>query len=560
MRRFVRIAAAAAVLGVLPGVFAATGGPAPGAMATTANDYVRGDLRLLTDNGDRFSWGDDDNIYFDREGADGYVDIWKVPSGGGTETCITCNDTPVNRQHGLGRLRPDGSHRWLVYQRELDDHGYGPPGLTVPGVGLYNELWAKDLTTGTNYPLHNVADGIPAGETPGGTLLPHFNSDGSKLLWSDRVGPGGVGGGTDFDNMRLGVADFVVTAGVPSLQNKSWYQPTNNGRTLQWRESSGWANDGSSIHFACADQPGMYNSDMDMCQMSFANPSAVTRLTQSSGTGGEPREWDEHMQISPVGDARVWMTSRDVAPGYVNPTSITMVADNLKTDLWIANLDGTSARRLTTFNDPKSSDWLGSQAIVSDMHWNQAGTQLALHVQTETDPNITDRTFIMDLVHGHETGWRNATANAVMAGNGFEQTPTNAYADGGGTANNINGVNDAHRYNNYGFGIPAGSAVKRVQVRLDWRSDSTAWSPKFDVDLSWNGGVSWTSAKATAVGTTTDATYSVATPFAGHAFAQPDFTDANFRVRVTSRCSIPGLCGGRDWFLDWAAVNVTYSP
>ncbi len=86
------------------------------------------------------------------------------------------------------------------------------------------------------------------------------------------------------------------------------------------------------------------------------------------------------------------------------------------------------------------------------------------------------------------------------------------------------------------------------------------WSPTIDVELSWDGGVSWTTAKAAAVGGTNEATYSVATPFAGRVFAQPDFSDANFRVRVTRRCSGPGLCAGRDWFLDWATVNVSYAP
>lgn len=57
-----------------------------------------------------------------------------------------------------------------------------------------------------------------------------------------------------------------------------------------------------------------------------------------------------------------------------------------------------------------------------------------------------------------------------------------------------------------GFNIPAGAAIKGIDFRLDAKVDSTSGSPKLCVQLSWNGGASWTSAKSTATLATTEST------------------------------------------------------
>lgn len=59
-------------------------------------------------------------------------------------------------------------------------------------------------------------------------------------------------------------------------------------------------------------------------------------------------------------------------------------------------------------------------------------------------------------------------------GNGFEGTLTSAFADGSGVATNNNGAGDCHRYSNYNLTIPTSCNVKGIEVRLDWRLDSTS--------------------------------------------------------------------------------------
>jgi hypothetical protein len=120
--------------------------------------------------------------------------------------------------------------------------------------------------------------------------------------------------------------------------------------------------------------------------------------------------------------------------------------------------------------------------------------------------NSTDgtRDFYLDWVpvrvyySGGDTGWVSPTANAADTGgdnNGFEVSPTNAYADDSNYARNMDGAGDRHRYYNYNLNIPAGATIIGIQVRLDWWLDSTSGTNSMSVELSWDGGTSWTAAK-----------------------------------------------------------------
>ncbi|MFN8427553.1 MAG: hypothetical protein U0X87_15005 [Anaerolineales bacterium] len=95
-------------------------------------------------------------------------------------------------------------------------------------------------------------------------------------------------------------------------------------------------------------------------------------------------------------------------------------------------------------------------------------------------------------------------------------------------------------------------------MRLDARVDSTSGSPKLCVQLSWNGGSSWTTAKQTSTLTTSEATYTLgsAADTWGRAWSLSDFSNGNFRVRVIDVASSTS----RDFSLDYISVNITYQP
>ncbi|HET9915086.1 MAG TPA: PKD domain-containing protein [Anaerolineales bacterium] len=172
------------------------------------------------------------------------------------------------------------------------------------------------------------------------------------------------------------------------------------------------------------------------------------------------------------------------------------------------------------------------------------------------------------------TGFLSPSTNAAQTSsagdnNGFQTSSANAYANDSSVATDTNsGTNtntsctnngkDKHRYYNYNFNIPATAVIKGIQVRLDARADATSGSPKTCVQLSWDGGTTWTTAKSTTTLSTTETTYTLGniSDTWGRTWTSGNFSNANFRIRVIDMASNTS----RDFFLDYIAVNVTYQP
>jgi len=171
-----------------------------------------------------------------------------------------------------------------------------------------------------------------------------------------------------------------------------------------------------------------------------------------------------------------------------------------------------------------------------------------------------------------DTGYRSPTAQAPGPGgdgNGFESSPSNAFADDSvfaadmlsGTSGSVDcasSVRDRQDYFNYGVSIPSGSTITGVEVRLDAKVDSVGnETPGLCVQLSSDGGATWTMAKTTPTLSTSEATYLLggATDTWGRSWVDTNFADTNFRVRLTTIA----YSNQRSFSLDWAAVKVSYS-
>ena len=178
-------------------------------------------------------------------------------------------------------------------------------------------------------------------------------------------------------------------------------------------------------------------------------------------------------------------------------------------------------------------------------------------------------TLIVGTVQQANTGWLSPSANVAQTGgdkNGYEGSPTNAYASDGllavdsnsGSNTNTACTNtgkDKHDFYNYNVAIP-GTTIDGVEVRLDAKADATTGSPKLCVQLSWDGGVTWTTTKNTTTLATSLATYVLggSADKWGRTWAPNDLTNANLRVRVID---VAGNAS-RSFSLDWVTVRVTY--
>ena len=176
--------------------------------------------------------------------------------------------------------------------------------------------------------------------------------------------------------------------------------------------------------------------------------------------------------------------------------------------------------------------------------------------------SVTGNIFTSAACFGSDdTGLLDASSDAADSGgdgDGFETSATSAYSDGGGNASNTDGAADRHRYYDYGISYPAGCSFAGLDVQLDWLLDSTDGISSMDVELSWDGGTSWTSAKNDATESTTEHTTVLgnSTDNWGHAWTASELSNANFRLRVTSNSDD----STRDFFLDWVSVRVYYEP
>ncbi len=173
----------------------------------------------------------------------------------------------------------------------------------------------------------------------------------------------------------------------------------------------------------------------------------------------------------------------------------------------------------------------------------------------------------------NSTGWLSPTGQSKVTskagdGNGYEVTPTNAYADDAlfavdmdsGSTDVLSCLDigkDKHKFNNYNISIPGGSVAKGIQVRLDAHADSIIGTPKLCVSLSWDGGTTWSEWKTTPTITDVEQTYILGgvSDTWSHVWTTTELENTNFQVRIADIASD----NSRDFSLDWIAVNVVYS-
>jgi hypothetical protein len=170
------------------------------------------------------------------------------------------------------------------------------------------------------------------------------------------------------------------------------------------------------------------------------------------------------------------------------------------------------------------------------------------------------------------TGFVAPTANApVTSGagdnNGFEVNAAAASTVDGVFATDANSGTttstsctdagkDKHDFFTYNLTLPSSAAIKGIEVRLDARVSGVANAPKMCVQLSWNGGATWTTPKSTATLTTTTAAYVLggSADNWGRTWLSADLSNTSFRLRIINVAASVQ----RTFSLDGVAVRVTY--
>ncbi len=319
-------------------------------------------IRPLQPSGARPHWSPDGELLcFDRKNADGYYDVYLCNLSGAIVRSVTDGRPGIGRKNnGNAVFEPSG--RYVIFISENEEHLFDDiPEVGDPGVGLYSDLWAADLETGTfnrltSYPIkQTLTDQLPSMAA----VNPGFSRDGARLIWTERYDEGGH---FNWGRWRIKIAEFIVADGVPRLADERvFFTPaTGNYVTLV-----GEAEDGTFLLAGNLD--GQHEYGMDIYRWSSSSGSLMN-LTAT------PAFWEEDVSTSPSG-AIVYMSNMDSRVALDFRRNWT--GQPVEREYYMMNMDGGAKERLTFFNEPGAPEHARNRTLVAASDFSPNGQYLA---------------------------------------------------------------------------------------------------------------------------------------------------------------------------------------
>ncbi|MEJ0001766.1 MAG: MBG domain-containing protein [bacterium] len=171
-------------------------------------------------------------------------------------------------------------------------------------------------------------------------------------------------------------------------------------------------------------------------------------------------------------------------------------------------------------------------------------------VNSYTFTNVTSDKTITATFDG---GW---SAEGGTANNTNVDTPTNAASSDDQYAV-FNSAGDSIDYTTFGLSVPTGATINGIQVALEGnRPDPRT----IDISLSYDNGVHWTTVKNTGTLFTTGAAdktviFGGTSDIWGRTWSPAEFTNANFRIRLTALTT----SAGDEFRVDQIQAKVSYT-
>lgn len=144
-----------------------------------------------------------------------------------------------------------------------------------------------------------------------------------------------------------------------------------------------------------------------------------------------------------------------------------------------------------------------------------------------------------------------------VSGTGSFTNPNNAFVSDNIYATTANLSTAAQIWESFNIASLTGATITGILVRLEAKVSSGSSNAQYTAEISWDGGTSWTTPKATTKATSTDATFYLGgADLWDHSFVPSELTNSNFKVRITNSFA----SGTEDASIDYVAVKVFYVP
>ncbi len=348
----------AAALGLLAAACAPTGAAQPD------RDAILGtwSATLFEARGGRVAWyhgAAHDLIAYDAvvDEHTRNTEVFVVSPRGTGRRCVTCTSPLPKGFVGQPAWHPDGRH--LVVQAESPHarHRF----LNHLAWGIDNDLWLVDIESG-------AAEKIWTTPAQHAALHPHFNRDGTRLMFAERAPTGrsfrwiarhdlGAGGENHWDGWRIRVADFDIAA--PATKKVSRASVLFGARG-GFFETHGFLDNGRIVF---SHTPGG-RAYVDAVYVANDDGSGMRKLVDAANS------WNEHGQFAPSGRALAFISSR-ADPTWRAPGS---KPSELRTELFLQR--GYQVSQLTDFNKPGTP----RRYLVSDFDWDREGRRIVFQV------------------------------------------------------------------------------------------------------------------------------------------------------------------------------------
>ncbi len=329
-------------------------------------------IRLLVQSGARAHWAPDSKrVLFDRRGDDGYADVY-IADLSGNVSAITAGKSGIgSRNNGNAVFHPSGD--FIVFVSEEDRHMFGKNKLIGdPGLGIFCNLWATDPSGSQYWKLTDIPIRRKLFErTPVmATVNPHFNKDGSLLVWTERYG----GDQGDWGRWRLKIARFVVRQGEPRLEDERVvFEPT----TGNYVTAMGFLD--ANRLLVSGNLDGQHEFGMDLYSLDWKTGRTANLLDS-------PESWEEGACVSPDGRRIVFMSNRE-SPYKLDRKNKDWASQLLEREYYMMRSDGRDLERLTHINDPEAPEYLGGRNMVAVCEFSPNGRYIAgtLGIDTRSD-------------------------------------------------------------------------------------------------------------------------------------------------------------------------------